>query len=204
MFSGIVEACVKAEKITERGENIELTLQRPSFFDDLSVGDSVAVDGVCLTVESFSQEQMVFALAEESLKVLNWRSRFSNTSATNWTFNVERSLRLGDRIHGHLVTGHVEGLGQVILVQDLGESRVIRFSLPNSVLPFVWKKGSVTVNGVSLTINQLQELTVEVCLIPESMKRTNLSLIAEGDFVHIEPDYLARAIARNLQVGGPK
>ncbi len=201
MFSGVVEACVKVREIKEREENVELALERPPFFDDLKAGDSVAVDGVCLTVEEFDDEIMTFALAAESLKILQWRERFkSSPPSHNWCFNVERSLCLGDRIHGHLVTGHVEGVGKITRVEDLGESRIIEFEVPESVLPFIWKKGSITVNGVSLTINKLDDISVEICLIPESMKRTNLSMVKEGEGVHIEPDYMARAMVRNLQL----
>lgn len=199
MFSGIVEACVKAVNIKKRNENIEIQLEKPHGFDDLKNGDSVAVDGVCLTLESFNERTMTFALAPESLKVLQWETRWETRSMKEWSFNLERSLRFNDRVHGHLVTGHIEGLAQVLKIKDLAESRLLEIQIPENVLPFVWKKGSIAFNGVSLTVNEVKkDGRVEICLIPETMKRTNLGMIQENSWLHIEPDYMARAMRRML------
>jgi riboflavin synthase len=144
---------------------------------------------------------MTFALAAETIKVLKWEP----SSWLGKKINVERSLRFGDRIHGHIVTGHVDSLGTVLRADLQGASFFLDINIAKSMGPFVWKKGSITLNGVSLTVNdvvetQTGEYTVSVCLIPETMKRTNLGDLTKGARVNVEPDYLARAIQRSLEI----
>lgn len=192
MFSGIVEATGELLEARSQGEVLRLKLKKPSYFSDISLGDSIAVDGVCLTVEAFDSDSMTFALAAETLQVLKWNMR-------NWknkVFNLERSLRYGDRIHGHLVTGHVDVLGSITDATHGVESSILEIELPPRVLPYVWAKGGMAINGVSLTINTLVDHRVSLCLIPETLKRTNLGALKRGDLVHIEADYMAKAIVR--------
>ena len=199
MFSGIVEATsVVLESQTSLGL-IRVSLQKPIHFDDLKTGDSIACNGVCLTLESFDSQKMIFALALETLKVLKLANSASELTGQSW--NLERSLRFGDRIHGHLVTGHVDSLGQVELSQADGESWLMDIRVETTVLPYIWKKGSLTIHGVSLTVNDIRDAVVSVCLIPETQKRTNLSSKKKGDFVNIEPDSMAKAVihAQELQ-----
>lgn len=198
MFSGIVEATAPILSAKSSEGLVRIQVQKPEFFDDLKIGDSVAVDGACLTVEKFDQDSIQFALAAESLKVLRWPEA---EKLMGRILNLERSLRFGDRIHGHLVSGHVEGLGEVREVNWIGESLILKIELPKTVKPYIWKKGSITLHGVSLTINDIQNLQIEVCLIPETQKRTNLSLLKVGDFVHVEPDWMARALEARLPEG---
>lgn len=198
MFSGIIEAVSKIQNSQELVNAYRIQVDKPSDFDDLHLGDSVAVDGVCLTVEAFDEKQMTFALAAETIRVLNWNPQ----SWLGKPLNLERSLRFGDRIHGHLVTGHVDSLAEVLRAELQGESFFLDVKVASSVLPYVWKKGSITINGVSLTVNDLKGSVVEVCLIPETLKRTNLGALVAGQFVNIEPDYMARAVVaatRNVE-----
>jgi len=190
MFSGIIEAVSKIESSQELVNAFRIQVAKPSHFNDLHLGDSIAVDGVCLTIEAFDESQMTFALAAETIRVLRW-------SPATWLgkqVNLERSLRFGDRIHGHLVTGHVDSLAEVLRAELQGESFFLDVKVASSVLPYVWKKGSITINGVSLTVNDLNGPVVEVCLIPETLKRTNLGALTVGQVVNIEPDYMARAV----------
>ncbi|KYG62016.1 riboflavin synthase [Bdellovibrio bacteriovorus] len=196
MFSGIVESVMPILSSQELDNAYRIQVKKPSEFNDIKLGDSIACDGVCLTVEAFNDEQMTFALAAETIKVLNWNPE----SWIGKKMNLERSLRFGDRIHGHLVTGHVDSLGEVLRSDLEGESLFIDVKVKDSILPFVWKKGSITLNGVSLTVNELQDNTVSVCLIPETIKRTNLGELKKGSSVNVEPDYMARAIQRSLEV----
>lgn len=191
MFSGIIEAVseIKSSQALENAYRIQI--DKPAEFNDLNLGDSIAVDGVCLTVEAFDEKQMTFALAAETLRVLLW-------DPLRWAgkkVNLERSLRFGDRIHGHLVTGHVDSLAEVLRAEREGESFFLNVKVASSLLPYVWKKGGITINGVSLTVNEVKNSVVEVCLIPETLKRTNLGSLKPGQLVNIEPDYLARALA---------
>lgn len=196
MFSGIIEATSPSLQFESLDRSYRLVLRRPSFFEDLRTGDSIAVDGVCLTVESFDAGTMSFVVGFESLRILGWDPEFVKSHE----FNLERSLRMGDRIHGHWVTGHVDSRATVIDRRPEGESLVLSFRIPASVLPLVWHKGSVALNGVSLTVNSVENDVISVCLIPETLKRTNLGALKVGDLVNVEPDMLARAIARTLEV----
>jgi riboflavin synthase len=196
MFSGIVESVMPILSSQELPGAFRIQIEKPSEFDDLKTGDSIACDGVCLTVESFDAHQMTFALAAETIKVLRWNP----DSWLGKKVNLERSLRMGDRIHGHLVTGHVDSLGQILWTKTEGESFFLRVKVAKTILPYVWKKGSITLNGVSLTVNELEKDELEVCLIPETLKRTNLGLLKAGDSLNVEPDYMARAVTRALEV----
>jgi len=196
MFSGIVEAVMPITSSQELVNAYRIQIKKPNEFNDIKLGDSIACDGVCLTVEAFDEAQMTFALAAETIKVLKW-------DPTLWLgkrINLERSLRFGDRIHGHLVTGHVDSLGKVTRAALEGESFFLDVEVAPTILPYVWKKGSITLNGVSLTVNELNNSTVSVCLIPETLKRTNLGDVKVGDSINVEPDYMARAIQRSLEV----
>ena len=116
--------------------------------------------------------------------------------------NLERSLRFGDRIHGHLVTGHVDSLGLVTRSEALGENWYLDAEISRNLMSYVWHKGSITLNGVALTVNEVKGQIVSVCLIPETLKRTNLALIKAGNYINVEPDYMAKAIQRMQQVAG--
>ncbi|WP_413577419.1 riboflavin synthase [Bdellovibrio sp. HCB290] len=196
MFSGIVESVMPIESSEELQNAYRVKIKKPSEFNDLKLGDSIACDGVCLTVEAYDDQQMTFALAAETIKILEWNP----TSWIGKKVNLERSLRFGDRIHGHLVTGHVDSLGSVTRAELLGESFFLDVKVQDTILPYVWKKGSITLNGVSLTVNDLDKNTVSVCLIPETLKRTNLGDLKIGSKINVEPDYMARAIQRSLEV----
>ncbi|WP_413580539.1 riboflavin synthase [Bdellovibrio sp. HCB288] len=196
MFSGIVESVMPIESSEELQNAYRVKIKKPSEFNDLKLGDSIACDGVCLTVEAFDEQQMTFALAAETIKILDWNP----SSWIGKKVNLERSLRFGDRIHGHLVTGHVDSLGSVTRAELVGESFFLDVKVQDTILPYVWKKGSITLNGVSLTVNELSKNTVSVCLIPETLKRTNLGDLKIGSKINVEPDYMARAIQRSLEV----
>lgn len=197
MFSGIIEAVTPALSTEALPGAYRLRLRRPAEFNDLKPGDSVAVDGVCLTVESFDHDGITFVLAAETIRVLGWNM---GSAADRW-FNLERSLRFGDRMHGHLVSGHVDSLGEITRVQQDGESLFLDTRISPALRPLVWTKGSITLNGVSLTVNEIKGDTISVCLIPETQKRTNLSRLKVGDRVNVEPDMIARAVVRALETG---
>lgn len=196
MFSGIVESVMPILSSQELANAFRINIQKPSEFNDIKVGDSIACDGVCLTVEGFNDQQMTFALAAETIRVLRW-------NPLTWSgkkVNLERSLRFGDRIHGHLVTGHVDSLGEVVRANLDGESFFLDVKVQDSILPYVWTKGSITLNGVSLTVNDIVGNVVSVCLIPETQKRTNLGALRTQDLVNVEPDYMARAVQRAMEL----
>lgn len=189
MFSGIVEAQVTCENIvTDTPELLRVNLARPANFSDIQLGDSICVNGVCLTIENFDEDTLCFAIAYETLKITGWNAGIFMKN--KW--NLERSLSFGDRVHGHLVAGHVEAMTEVLSSSFVGESQVLMTRLPASLRNYVWHKGSLTINGVSLTINSCDEDKLEFCIIPETQKRTNLGSLKAGDLVTMEPDYIAR------------
>lgn len=198
MFSGIVETTCQVVRTAERSGVLECQVARPSTFDDIRIGDSIAVDGVCLTVEEFDPQILTFALGPETLKVTGW----SDENLQNKAVNVERSLRLNDRIHGHLVTGHVDAVATVLGVEPLGETTRVRIATPETLQPYIWSKGSITINGVSLTINATSDEFFEVGLIPETLKRTNLSTLTKGSRVNLEIDNMARGLVHWLRTHG--
>ena len=194
MFSGIVEAQSQILSVQNLDHALQIKIQRPEFFDDIKIGDSVAVNGACLTIESFTQADMSFTLAAETLKILNWTS----APWTDRLVNLERSLRFGDRIHGHLVSGHVDELATVVKSEKLGESWLLDIKINSTNKNHIWKKGSVTIHGTSLTVNDVMNSVVSVCLIPETIKRTNLASLKNNDLVNIEFDWMAKALIQSF------
>jgi riboflavin synthase len=196
MFSGIVETTATIEQVIEKPSLLQLTISKPLSFDDLKLGDSIAVDGVCLTLEKFSERSMEFSVAAETLHITGWKQ----SELLGRGVNLERSLKFGDRIHGHLVAGHVDAVGTVESVETAGEARIVQVSIPGELKLLIWKKGSMAINGVSLTVNQVTSRAVELCLIPETLRRTNLGKLKIGDKVNLETDTMARAILHSVEL----
>jgi len=194
MFSGIVEAVEPILAAQTLPGAVRISVQKPTDFNDLHLGDSIATNGVCLTVEAYDQKTITFALAAETLLILKMDAH----TLVGQRVNLERSLRMGDRIHGHLVTGHVDSLGKVVRTEGQGESWFLDVEVSPTLSSLIWKKGSITIQGVSLTVNEVAANRVSVCLIPETLKRTNLKDLRVGDFVNIEPDYFAKALVHNF------
>jgi riboflavin synthase len=195
MFSGIVES--KSQIISTRGNGqlVFIEVTKPEEFNDLSIGDSIATNGVCLTVEAYTDKTISFALGAETLAITGWNEKNLNGRE----INLERSLRMGDRIHGHMVSGHVDTVGEVVGIRDDGGSVLLDVKAPESILRYVWKKGSWAVNGVSLTINSVENGVVGHCLIPETVRRTNLGALKIGDKVNLEIDMMARGMIAFLE-----
>jgi riboflavin synthase len=193
MFSGIIEAQSRLLNQSTFEQAIRIEIERPSHFDDLKIGDSVCTNGVCLTVEKFDENKIQFCLGAETLRLIGnsfqlWKK---------YPLNLERSLRLGDRVHGHLVTGHVDQLAQIHSAYVEGECWQMQIKIPRQSSVFYWKKGSVCLNGVSLTVNQVSvqsdQCLIDVCLIPETILKTNLKSYQSGETLNVEADYLAKA-----------
>jgi len=198
VFSGIVETLGPVLSAQTEQGLVRIHVACPPVFDDLKIGDSIANNGVCLTVESFDKKEIIFALGAETLQVTGWTA----ASLSGANLNLERSLRFGDRIHGHMVAGHVDAIGRVCYLEDLGGSLRFDVEAPESVLKYIWKKGSWAVNGVSLTINEIQGRVISMCLIPETLKRTNLGSLKVGASVNLEVDTMARSLVNYLEANG--
>ncbi|MFN3455058.1 MAG: riboflavin synthase [Pseudobdellovibrio sp.] len=195
MFSGIVETTAKLIKSETLNQAERIWIEKPHAFDDLSVGDSICTNGVCLTVEAFDEKQIQFCLGAETLSLLKqslpyWKDK---------PLNLERSLKFGDRVHGHLVTGHVDQSAQIVVSEPHGDVWDLAVEASDEQARYFWKKGSACVNGVSLTINKVAQNKIYFCLIPETLKITNLQYYKVGDFVNLESDYLAKAYIHSRQ-----
>ena len=190
LFTGIVEANSHVLEISQGDQSLTLLLQRPADFNDIKIGDSIACNGVCLTVEEFNDESMQFTIGFETLQITGWTLEQLAQSS----FNLERSLKFGDRIHGHLVSGHVDNQTQLKKKEMAGDCLLLDFELPDAQSKEVWKKSSVAINGVSLTVNWVENSQFQVCLVPETLKKTNLQSLTEGDWVNIETDYYMKGL----------
>lgn len=190
MFSGIVSSTQKS-KITERkSDSIRLTLPIPSNWKVVE-GDSIAVDGICLTVEKLDNATFsVYAMAE-TLK----RTTLKNLPDDH-VFNLEQPLKLADFIGGHLVSGHIDTTAKVRQITNVEESRSITFMLGKAFTKYLVFKGSIAVNGVSLTVTEVSVEAFSVSLIPYTLKNTNLGSLKVGDDVNIECDMLAKQIEK--------
>lgn len=189
MFSGIIEAKSKIIDIQNQDQSLRIWINKPPVFNDLKIGDSISVNGVCLTVESFDHNKIQFCLGQETLRILG-------QNLSQWQkheLNLERSLIFGSRVHGHLVTGHVDGLCQITKSVQAGDCWLLSVRVEEKMKKYFWQKGSVCLNGVSLTVNSFEDSIVSVCLIPETISSTNLSAFVTGDLINIEADYLAKA-----------
>jgi riboflavin synthase len=194
MFSGIIEAQSQIVSTSSQPGLVRIVVNRPVDFVDIKTGDSIAVNGICLTVENFDSNKIEFALAAETLRVTGWSENTLRSSKVN----LERSLRIGDRVHGHFVSGHVDAMGKVAARRELGASLELDINFPASLKPYIWKKGSWAINGVSLTINEVKENQASICLIPETLERTNLANLQVGQSVTIEVDPMARGLIHVL------
>lgn len=198
MFSGIVECFQPVREVKDLGGSFLIKVERPTDFDDIKEGDSIALNGVCLTVQSFDQNNIHFVIGVETLKVTGWTIEKLSTQK----FNLERSLKVSDRLHGHWVLGHVDVVTSVIAANEVSGCLILRIALRKEMAPYIWPKGSVALNGVSLTINDVGADFFEVCLIPETLKRTNLKNLKAGDQINMEWDSMARAFVRWFQLHG--
>lgn len=192
MFTGIIQEVGALRSVRRVGPSAELVLE--CGFTALELGESVAVSGVCLTVTAtspgtFSADVSAETLARTTLGALGAGSRV----------NLERALRVDDRLGGHIVAGHVDAVGSVRERSMRGEAELVRFDAPWEVLRFVAEKGSITIDGVSLTVNGVDARGFDVMLVPFTRRLTTLGAKAPGERVNLEADVLARYVARALE-----
>ena len=199
MFTGIIEEVGDVAALEPHGDSAVLTVRAERIVDDLTHGASIAVNGVCLTVVGWAGEQPTairFDVMGETLK----RSVIG-TLAGGDRVNLERAVRADARLDGHVVQGHVDGTGVVLARTPGDEWEAVRFGLPPELARYVAEKGSIAVEGVSLTVSAVGPDWFEVGLIPETLRATTLGGKAAGDQVNVEVDVLAKYVARLMEVG---
>lgn len=194
MFSGIVEdvGAVRALEKKDKGVLLRVAVRKIDA-GELALGESVAVNGVCLTVVSAGDGGFSVDASHETLSKTNLSGLRAGSGV-----NLERSLRVGDRMGGHIVTGHVDGVGIVQSITPVGESRVFSFSIPDSLAKYVVEKGSVAVDGVSLTVNSVKGTEFSVNIIPYTLRETTFSEFRQGWEVNIECDIIGKYVEKML------
>ena len=196
MFTGLVQATGRLE--TENAAQLRITWLGASreILGDLELGDSVAVDGVCLTVARNTSRGFIADVSPETLL----RTTLGDRPASH-PVNLERSLRVGSKIGGHFVTGHIDGIGQFCEAKEAGEAWDLSFRVPSAIARYIVPKGSVAINGISLTVAQTQPdgSWFKVAVIPHTYQLTNLSALKPGDPVNIEGDVLGKYVEKFLQ-----
>lgn len=190
MFTGIIAAVgrISGADATPGGTRIRIDTGRLAL-DDVKIGDSIAVDGTCLTVVALANRSIS---ADVSRETMACTAGFPVGAAVN----LEKALRLDDRLGGHLVTGHVDGVGEVREVAEAGDNRQLTVAAPAGLARYIARKGSIAVNGVSLTVNAVRGSEFTVNLIPHTLQETNLQALNAGDRVNLEADLLARYVER--------
>jgi len=196
MFTGIVAAVGAVRNLDADANGARLLIAATGLdLSDVAPGDSIAVDGVCLTAVSIDGDAFAVDVSPETLACTVGFTQGARV-------NLEKALRLADRLGGHLVSGHVDGVGEVTRFDPVGENRLLGVRLPTALAPYVARKGSITVNGVSLTVNTIDGVEFQVNLIPHTLMATNLGALVPGARVNLEVDLIARYLERLMSVQG--
>ena len=201
MFTGIITAVGQIKSAQSKGDGLYLIVEVPSgYLDDVVLGDSIAIQGACMTATHLEGNTFALDISRESLNKTVGLDKVGPV-------NLEKALRLNDRLGGHLVSGHVDGVGKVAyfaqVAQDAYGSWLLRIEAPKELAPFLAYKGSIVVNGVSLTVNKTEDsanaCVVDINLIPHTLQSTTLGNLKQGDAVNLEIDLIARYVARMLE-----
>jgi len=196
MFTGIIEDKGKVVKVDLRGAMKRLTLAVPFDLTEMQLGDSINVNGVCLTVVEKKGRAISVDLSPESLQ----RTTLARVKEADQV-NLERALRLSGRLGGHIVTGHIDGIGTITERRMGGNSLYLGVRIPQSLTPYVVQKGSIAIDGISLTVNEVQEDRIRLTLIPYTLEKTTLIEKKVGEEVNIETDILGKYVERVLNRG---
>jgi riboflavin synthase len=208
MFTGIITGVGRIAAVHDLGRSLDhgkrLEISTPAhYLDDVTLGDSIALNGACMTVTSFDATENLFTI-DISAESLNKTALLDQIGTR---LNLEKALRPNDRLGGHIVSGHVDGVGQVARFELIGESWLLQVLAPPSLAKYLAYKGSITVNGVSLTVNQIEDKAdgclVFINLIPHTIENTALGSLKTGSPVNLEIDTVARYVERMLQFDTP-
>jgi riboflavin synthase len=205
MFTGIITGVGRIAAVHDLGRSLDhgkrLEISTPAhYLDDVGLGDSIALNGACMTVTSFNTTQNLFTIdiSAESL------AKTAGLNLIGTVLNLEKALRANDRLGGHIVSGHVDGMGVVSQFEQIGESWLLQVLAPLSLAKYLAYKGSITVNGVSLTVNQVEDSSkgclVSINLIPHTIENTALGHLKTGSAVNLEIDTVARYVERMLSL----
>lgn len=192
MFTGIIKEVGRVLKITRRGSIISLKISSEDIIKDLKIGDSVSINGACLTVVAKNSSSFEVDVTGETLKKTNIKKL-----RTGDPVNLESALRLGEPIGGHFISGHIDDTGRTSSVRRIGKDREVWISLPGDLMKFVIPGGSIAINGVSLTVAEVRGNRVKIILIPHTLEMTNLKELKPGDEVNVETDIMIKGLKYN-------
>lgn len=196
MFTGLIEEVGRVKNIAKGLKSIRLTIGASKVLEDVQLGDSIATNGVCLTVTSFTATSFTADLMPETIKVSNL-----NDIGIGEPVNLERALRVGDRLGGHMVSGHIDCMGKIIGVEKDDNATLVTVEPPGRFLPYVLHKGSVAIDGISLTVARLNNSSFTVSIIPMTKKDTTLLGKKVGMKVNLEGDLMGKYVERFMQLG---
>lgn len=196
MFTGIIEAVGSVREIKPSEKGISLEISIPKIYDDIKAGDSIAVNGACLTAKDYNSAFFIADVSAETLRMTTL-----GRLRTGDKVNLERALRLSDRLGGHIVTGHIDGTARLKEKKKEGESVSLSFSLGKELLRYVINKGSVAIDGISLTVNEVLNDGFSVNIIPHTAQNTTILDKKPGDEVNIEVDVIGKYVERLLRKG---
>ena len=194
MFSGIVQTTSKKITFEVKDYGYKLSiLVSETFTKKIKKGDSVSVNGVCLTVVDFKKNLLIFDVVHESIKLTNLLESYESRP-----FNLERSLKVGDEVGGHFVSGHVHDVAEVISFKN-DKERILKVKIPKSINDYIFKKGYIAINGISLTVVEVKANFFTMSIIPETYSSTNLIYLKKKDFVNVEADQQTISIVETVK-----
>lgn len=195
MFTGIIQATGKIASITPSGDDIKLQIEVGELdMSDVKTGDSIAVNGVCLTAIKFDATSFEAHVSKETLSCTVGLD-------SPKIINLEKALKLSERLGGHLVSGHVDGVGQVVRFESVGDCWLLMVRAPHNISRYIAVKGSIAIDGVSLTVNSIEKDVFGMNLIPHTLENTSLQYLGVGSRVNLEVDLIARYVERMTQWG---
>lgn len=193
MFTGLIEEIGTISNIHKSDNSVYLTVDCTKVLDGMKIGDSISINGACQTVTEFNGKSFKVFASSETLSVTTF-----NSFKTGQKVNLERTLRLSDRLDGHLVSGHVDGTAEVKEIKNIGETTEFYFETSKELFRQIVKKGSVTVDGISLTVAEINDNCFKIAVIPHTLKSTNFQYLKHNDKVNLETDIVAKYIEKYL------
>jgi riboflavin synthase len=191
MFTGIIEEVGVVQAVKFLGNRSIIRIEAYTVLEDLKIGDSIAVNGACLTATDVSKNAFSADVSQETLRVTNLGNLRPKSHV-----NLERALRVSDRLDGHLVQGHVDDTAKILSMQKAGYTFILSISVPESIRRYIVTKGSIAIDGISLTVNTCDDKRFTCTIIPHTVKQTNLRLRKVGDIVNLESDIIGRYVER--------
>ena len=197
MFTGLIEEVGKVKSISHKSGGISIDVEAIKILEGTKIGDSIAINGVCLTVVQLYENGFSFDVSQETLS----RSNLRNSKVGDY-LNLERALRVSDRLGGHIGQGHVDSIGKITGITPYGEHTEFKIQIPDEYKHLIVEKGSIAIDGISLTINSIENSTISINIIPHTIENTNLKYRKVGDSVNIEFDIIGKYVWSMLERTG--